>query len=168
MKSRSKSLLIILIIFNLGFKQAQAQLKGFSIGGYLEGGSPTAGFEDSYGNGIGAGLEADIKLPAKLGLTGSLGFMHFAGKRINSNTGTKKVQAINAMPIRVGLKYRFPLLYAKLEGGLARLGNDPKQAYILSPGLGIRVLGLDVQGKFEAWVKDDTWSFWGLKVGYHF
>ena len=164
----SKAATLILLFCAFGFNQAQAQLKGFSIGGYLESGWPTAGFEETHGNGIGAGLEADIKLPAKLGVSGSVGFMHFGGKTINTNLGTKKVQAINAMPIRVGLKYRFPLLYAKLEGGVARLTNDPNQVYIISPGLGVRILGLDVQGKFEAWVRDETWSFWGLKVGYHF
>ena len=168
MKTMHKPLFLVLLITAFCVQQTQAQLKGFSIGGYLEGGWPTAGFEETHGNGIGAGLEANIKLPAKLGLTGSVGFMHFAGNTINTNEGTKKISAINAMPIRVGLKYRFPLLYAKLEGGVARVTNDPTQVYIISPGLGIRVLGLDVQGKFEAWLRDETWSFWGLKVGYHF
>lgn len=167
MKTGNRTILVfILLAFSA---MAQAQLKGFSIGGFVEGGWPTAGFEDTHNRGIGVGIGADIKLPANLGLTGSIGYMHFGGKVIRTNNSSSKIPAISAVPIRAGLKYRFSLLYAKLEGGIAKItNNNNTSAYIVSPGVGIRVLGLDVQGKFEAWFKEETWSFWGLKVGYNF
>lgn len=145
-----------------------AQLKGFSIGAYMEAAKPTAGFSNTHGKGIGAGLNADIKLPAKLGLSGSVGFMHFNGKTIATEAGTTKMASINAMPIRVGLKYRLPVFYAKLESGMAKFFDDSGSAFIISPGIGVRFLGVDIQGKFETWTKNETWSFWGLKVGYNF
>jgi hypothetical protein len=149
-----------LLIYFISIFNVLAQLKGFSIGAYLEAGKPTAGFDDTHGRGIGAGLNADIKLPAKLGLSGSVGFMRF--------NGTTKMTSINAMPMRVGLKYRLPIFYAKLESGIAKLFDNRESVFILSPGIGVRFLGLDIQGKFETWTQNKTWNFWGLKVGYNF
>lgn len=163
MKKMSKVFLTTILFLCVSIV-AQAQLKGFSVGGFLEVGRPTAGFEETHRNGVGVGARADINLPAKLGLMGSFGFMHFPGQKV----GTNKYDAINAFPLRVGLKYRFPLLYAKLESGVAKISNGGGSAVILSPGIGIRFLGLDVQGNFEAWAKDETWSFWGLRIGYNF
>lgn len=147
---------------------AHAQLKGFSIGPYAETAWPTGDLAKTNKNGIGAGLNADIRL-GKLGLTGSVGYMHFGGKTIATNEGPVNMPAINAVPIRAGLKYRFiPLLYFKLESGVANYTHNDGSAFILSPGIGLRLLGLDVQAKYEAWMKDRTSGFWGLKVGYSF
>lgn len=146
----------------------RAQLKGFSLGPYVEGAWPTGSFDKSNKNGTGAGLNADIRL-GKLGLTGSVGFMHFGGKTALTPEGPIDMPAIDAVPIRAGLKYRVvPLLYVKLESGVANYTNNRGSAFILSPGIGIRLLGLDVQGKYEAWMKGSTLGFWGLKVGYNF
>lgn len=167
MKTKSAILaMVICISGSLLYTQvANAQLKGFSIGPYLEIGNPTAGFEERNGNGIGVGMNADIKLPGRLGLTGSIGYMHFSG--ISTSAG--KTPTIDAVPIRGGIKFRLPaIFYLKMEVGVAKYTNGMGSSYIVAPGIGIRVLGLDVQGKFEAWLKDETNSFWGLKVGYNF
>ena len=160
----------VLIISALLFASASAdaQLKGFSFGPYAERAWPAGNFEKEYNNGIGAGVGADIKLPGKLGLTGSVGLMRFSGKSINKNGIQDNIPALTATPLRVGLKYRLPLLYLKLESGTARMNDGNGPGWILSPGAGIRVLGLDVQVKYESWIRSETNSFWGLKASYNF
>ncbi|MDB5253095.1 MAG: hypothetical protein JWP27_2264 [Flaviaesturariibacter sp.] len=162
MKKFYLSLLFLTLL--LAFRpSAQAQLKGFSIGPYVEAALPVGDFGDFYKSGIGGGLGVDIKLPlTSLGVTASAGYMHFSPK--NDITGN-----FNAIPIRAGLKYRLSLLYIKLEAGAASITDNGGTAFIVSPGLGIRVLGLDVQAKYENWSKDKANSgFAGLKVGYNF
>ena len=156
------------MIFTLICLQGNAQLKGFSIGPYAEVAWPMSNLETTNKNGIGAGLNADIRI-SKLGLTASAGFIHFPGKSSGTGEGSVDMPAINAIPVRGGIKYRFvPALYAKLEGGVARYTNGNGSAIIFSPGIGLRLLGLDVQAKYEAWMNDGTNAFWGVKVGYNF
>lgn len=159
--------LTVLIIAQVG----RAQLKGFSIGPYAEMGFPAGGFANTHNNGLGAGLAADIKLPGKLGLTGSVGYMQFGGKTLTTPEGASyKENAVKAFPIRAGLKFRaLPLIYFKLEGGVANYtGNNSGSAVIASPGIGIRILNFELQGKYEAWFKDGTNGFWGLRAGINF
>jgi hypothetical protein len=156
----------VLVIFACMYLQSNAQLKGFSIGPYAEFASPAGNFKETNTNGIGAGLGADIRL-GRLGLTGSAGFIHFNGKTSSSDGISHR--GINAIPIRAGLKYRFvPLLYTKLEGGIVKFPNGAASGFIISPGIGLRFLGLDVQAKYEAWLKENNTNFWGLKIGYNF
>jgi hypothetical protein len=147
---------------------SQAQLKGFSLGAYAEYAKPTGTFEESNKNGIGAGINADIRL-GKLGVTGSVGFIHFNGKSVINENGHTGYPAVNAVPIRAGLKYRLvPLLYLKVESGVVNYTNNGGSAIIFSPGVGLRILGLDVQAKYESWIKNGNRSFWGVKAGYNF
>lgn len=147
---------------------ASAQLKGFSVGAYAEYAAPTCALDESNKKGMGAGLNADVRL-GKIGLTGSVGFIHFGGRSVTSENRHTNFPAINAVPMRAGLKYRIiPLLYLKVESGVVNYTNGNGSAVIFSPGLGIRVMGLDVQAKHESWIKDGSRSFWGLKVGYNF
>ena len=161
---KTNSLLAVFFTF-LCFESG-AQLKGFSVGPYAEVAWPMGSLEQTNKNGFGAGLNADIRI-RKLGLTASAGFIHFAGKTITTNEGTINTAAINAFPVRAGIKYRFvPALYVKLEGGVASYTNGKGSAFILSPGIGLRLLGLDIQAKYETWINDG--SGWGVKVGYNF
>ena len=146
----------------------RAQLKGFSLGPFAETGMPTGNFKETNKNGYGAGFGADVRL-GKIGVTGSVGYMHFGGKTINKAGENIDMPAIKAVPVRVGLKYRIvPALYAKLESGVAKFTGSDQSAIIFSPGIGIRILGLDVQAKYEVWKKEQTYSFWGLKAGINF
>jgi hypothetical protein len=146
----------------------RAQLKGFSVGPFAEVGWPTGSFKETNKDGYGAGFGADIRL-GKIGFTGSVGYMHFGGKTINKGNENIEMPSINAIPVRVGLKYRIvPALYAKLESGVAKFTNGDQPAFIIAPGIGIRILGIDVQAKYELWKKEQAYSFWGLKAGINF
>lgn len=151
---------------------ASAQLKGFSIGPYVETGWPTGDLKDTHKQGFGGGFSADIRLPGKIGVTGSVGYMQFNGKTIDiPESGITKSPALKAFLIRAGLKFRaLPLVYLKMEGGAANFtGSESGSAFILSPGIGVRVLGIDVQAKYEAWLKDGmNNAFWGIRAGINF
>ena len=83
--------------------------------------------------------------------------------------GIVKMPAVNAIPMRAGLKYRLaPAIYAKLESGVAKFTNGDQSAIIFSPGIGVRFVGFEVQAKYEIWKKDKAYGFWGLKAGYNF
>lgn len=159
---RSISLLLVVLLCSVC--SAHAQLKGFSIGPYVEAAWPRGDFAQSNRNGIGAGLAADIKLGNHLAAMGSYGILHFGAQRGSDFSG----QTINARPLRLGLKYKLPLLYFKMESGSAKLGSGMGNAVILSPGVGIRLLGLDLQGSYESWLGDQHMSFASLKLAYHF
>ncbi|RYY60801.1 MAG: hypothetical protein EOO05_08640 [Chitinophagaceae bacterium] len=144
----------------------KAQLKGFGFGPYVERGWPAGNSSTTLKTGLGAGFSADIKLPAKLGLTGSVGFLHFGGRDVNTENGVVKSPAVNAFPLRAGLKFRpIPLLYFKMEAGTAKYTRGGESAFILSPGIGIRVLGIDLQGKYERWYDAPGTRFWGIRAG---
>ena len=147
---------------------ANAQLKGFSVGPYAERAWPRGNFENFYNNGIGAGVAADINLPGKLSLIGSLGVLRFSGKEFQKDGINEKIASLTATPIRIGIKYKLPLVYLKLETGSARMNDDKGSGMILSPGAGIRILGLDVQVSYESWIRANSYSFWGLKASYRF
>src|SRR5207253_357367 len=69
-----KSFAIVFTVLSLfAFRPAaKAQLKGFSIGPYVEAALPVGDFGDFYKSGIGGGLGVDIKLPlTSLGITAS-------------------------------------------------------------------------------------------------
>ena len=152
----------------LAWLPGQSQLKGFSLGPFAEIGSPTGDFQETNKTGYGVGLGADVRL-GKIGVTGSVGYMHFGGKTISKEGSLVDMPAVKAVPVRVGLKYRIiPVLYAKLESGVAKFTGGSESAVIFSPGLGVRFAGLDVQGKYEIWRNQQTYSFWGLKAGINF
>jgi hypothetical protein len=163
---------LFLVVLVLAFQLSNAQLKGFSLGPYVEAGWPAGNdFKTTHKYGLGAGLTADIKLPGALGLTGSAGYMQFMGKTITTAEGTQKAPAIKAFPIRAGLKLRVaPLIYFKLEGGAANFTDgESGSAFIASPGIGVRLLMFDFQAKYEAWLKNGSnISFWGLRAGLNF
>lgn len=151
---------------------AAAQLKGFGIGPYIETGLPLSDLKDTHKQGYGIGLFADIRLPGKLSITGSAGYMQFNGKTVAvPESGIAEIPDLKAFPLRAGLKYRpTKIFYFKLESGAANYtGSQSGSAVIVSPGFGIRVLGIDVQAKYETWLKSGmNNSFWGFRAGYNF
>ena len=160
--------LLLLLGFMIVTTVTSAQLKGFSLGPFAEMGWPSGSFKETHKNGYGAGFGADVRL-GKIGLTGSVGYMQFGGKTIDKGDGLVDMPSVKAVPVRVGLKYRIvPALYAKLESGVARFTGGDESALIFSPGIGVRILGLDLQAKYEVWKAKETYSFLGLKAGFNF
>ena len=161
-----KNFFLISLLFSV-FASA-AQVKGFGFGPYVEAGWPTGNYEQSLKTGIGAGLGADIRL-GKAGFTGSIGYMHFAWKSIVTENEIVCGGPLNAVPIRAGFKYRLaPALYIKLESGVAKFTGKSESALIFSPGIGVRILGLDLQAKYEIWKREQSFSFLGLRAGFNF
>jgi hypothetical protein len=160
---------VLVVLFMLILASgASAQLKGFSLGPYAEVGWPTGEMQSVNKQGIGAGLGADIRL-GRWGLTGSAGFMRFGGKTVGQGDGSMKMPAVTAIPVRAGIKYRLvPGLYAKLESGVARFTGVSESAIIFSPGVAVRLLGFELQAKYEHWNRKESLSFWGVKAGINF
>jgi len=160
-----QTLMLLLLIPGIN---SYAQLKGFSVGPFIERAWPMGNFQEINKNGIGAGMGADVRL-GKIGITGSVGYMQFGGKTIVKDGGTVSMPALKAVPVRAGIKYRLaPALYAKLEGGVAKFSGTNESAIIFSPGIGIRILGLELQAKYEIWKAQEAYPFWGLKAGFNF
>ena len=89
---------------------------------------------------------------------------------MSATAGTGRTRAIPGSPGSnllppVGLT--LGLLAARLAGAPA-LSDPTGAAFLVAPGVGIRVLGLDVAAKYEAWFRDGTRGFFGLKAGYNF
>ncbi|MDP4262972.1 MAG: hypothetical protein Q8941_10600 [Bacteroidota bacterium] len=159
---------IAILVVGVACLPGNAQLKIFGIGPYAEAALPAGHLQQTNANGLGAGLGIDIRL-SRFALTGSAGFMHFGGKKVNVTEGTAKTTTINVIPIRAGFKYYYArLFYFKLEGGAANYPDGDNSAFILSPGIGLRFPGLDIQAKYETWIKNGSNSFWGIKAGYNF
>lgn len=168
MKRNILAFVAVLLTICFSVQSSQAQLKRFSIGPYLEAGFPTGDFSKSHKPGGGIGLGADVKLIAGLTAVGSVGFMYFKGKSYDNGASFASAKVI---PVRLGLRYQLiSILYVKAEGGTAHFTGDYNNGTgaLFAPGIGIRFLGLDVEGKYEAWFKDGTHGFWGLKAGYNF
>lgn len=164
---------LAMVLLLLAGSTANAQLKRFSIGPYVEAGFPTGDFSDTHNTGWGAGLNADIKLLAGFTATGSVGYMRFGGQKFTTDNGmTAEYGSIQAIPVRVGLKYKLvSVLYAKLEAGSANFAGDDGpsgSAFIVSPGIGIRILMFDIQGKYEGWIRENGFGFFGLKASLNF
>jgi hypothetical protein len=141
---------------------AAAQLKPFSIGPYAEAAFPTGNMADFSKTGFGGGLAVDVRLPLKLGVTGSAGFLHFGGQ---SAAPGVSYSDINVVPVRVGIKYRFSVLYAALEtGAVIPTQSGGKTNALLAPAIGVRLLSFDIRGKYETWFQNGAAQFWGIQA----
>jgi len=161
----------MIFVICMSVQSSQAQLKRFSIGPFVEAGFPVGDFSDTHNTGYGIGLGADVKLVAGLTAVGSVSYFHFGGKSYTTGANTYNYADYNVIPIRLGLRYKLiSILYVKVEGGTVQYtgGNYNGIGGLVAPGVGIRLLGLDVEAKYEAWFKDGTRSFFGLKAGYNF
>jgi hypothetical protein len=157
----------LLAAVSFGAPQAEAQLKKFSFGPYVEAAFPAGNFSNLSTVGYGAGFGVDIKLPMSLSATASFGLMHFGGKDYPGST--LAYPAVNAFPLRIGAKYGFgKIFYAGLETGAVFLSKSGGSAGILAPAIGVRFLNIDIRAKNESWFKSGTSNFWGLQASLRF
>ncbi|RYY64820.1 MAG: hypothetical protein EOO12_08610 [Chitinophagaceae bacterium] len=154
--------------------RVEAQVKPFSFGVYAEAGFPTGSMSNSNTTGYGAGINAEVKLPASLSATASFGFMHFGGSDVVINGVNAQYPALNAFPLRVGAKYRLKVFYVALETGAVFSSLPDKNDFskdrttgLLAPAIGVRFANIDIRGKYESWL-DANGQFWGLQASLKF
>lgn len=142
---------------------ALAQSKKFTYGPYVEMMIDKGKLPAASKAGLGGGLTAEIKVKSGLSITGSAGFLQFRGQ---SNKGNNT--NIQVAPVRAGVKYNLPvpLLYIKAESGAA-ISSEGTRA-IVTPGIGVHWKGLDVEAKYETWIKDNSYNQVGVKAAYLF
>lgn len=144
---------------------AVAQLKPFGLGPYFEKAWLQGSSSENWNDAWGLGLSADLKLPGRLGVTGSAGYFMASGKTVEG----RRQPSLKAWPIRAGIKYRlFPAVYLKAEGGYASVNGHSRGSAIFSPGIGVRLLNIDIQAKMEQWWGAADLRSWGLRLALQF
>lgn len=153
----------------LGLAQRlSAQHQHLRWGPYAELGLPAGRMSSAQAGGLGAGLQAELRLPAGLALDGSAGYLRFAANAQDTASGGPS--ALSAAVFRAGarLKLLTPL-YLKLETGrVLYLHGASGGAMLWAPGLGLQLLGLDLEAKYELWETPYRSGFLGLKLAYLF
>ncbi len=85
---------------------SNAQNTRISLG--LEAAFPMGDFGDGSGIGIGGTARVEFPLSDNIGLTGTAGYINFAGKEIELTPGFKaKTESGGAIPVQGGIKYYF-------------------------------------------------------------
>lgn len=138
-------------------------------GPYAELGLPAGRMTSAQAGGLGGGLQLELRLPLALALDGSAGYLRFASGTPDTASATGPT-ALSAAVFRVGarLKLLTPL-YLKLETGkVLYLHGSSGSATLWAPGLGLQLLGLDIEAKYEVWEAPYRAGFLGLKLAYLF
>ncbi|SFW25028.1 hypothetical protein [Chitinophaga sancti] len=120
--------------------------------------------------GIGAGVGAKVQLLTGWSFTASAGYVCFKGNATQKDLPGADYQVI---PVRLGVEYKLPVpaMYVKIEGGAATtIGHYSGQGTkaIVTPGLGVHLKSLDVEVKYETWVKEDANGAIGVKAALSF
>lgn len=146
-----------------------AQLQHLRWGPYAELGQPAGRLASTQARGLGAGLQLEFRLPVGMALDGSAGYLRFAAGSPDTASAAGP-SALSAAVFRLGarLKLLTPL-YLKLETGqVLYLNGASGSATLLAPGLGLQLLGLDLEAKYEVWEAPYRSGFLGLKLAYLF
>jgi hypothetical protein len=141
---------------------AAAVLKAVSVGPYAEMAYPTGKMADMRNNGFGFGVAADIRLPIPVGLTGSAGFMSFGGKDI-PDMPSARYETLQGFPLRIGVKWSRGPIYTVLETGSVSVSKGGSGTTALfAPGIGLRILKIDVRAKYETWFRSGEAQFFSV------
>lgn len=121
----------------------------YSLG--VHGALPTGDLSTISGFGYGISVQGEYKETSTLGLTGSIGFLNYAGKSISVNVNgtsyTNNYSSTTQVPVLVGAKLYFGYkLFATGQIGVSFFNNGLGTAFTFAPGIGSR-LG---NGNFDA------------------
>ena len=102
----------------------------------------------------------------KVGLTGNVGYINYAGKTING----RKNASISQIPVLAGIRYYIVKdIYLSLQSGVSIFNQDRGSAFTFAPGLGAKFSVIDATLKFMGASKDGGGlSTVGLRVAYSF
>jgi len=164
---------ILLALFIIGFTAMQsfAQSRGrsdgkFSIG--FEAGLPTGDAHHLFGSVLGGSLKYELPIDRSTWFTISAGYNSFQPKGVYNDIGGP---AINAIPLKVGVKYYFDRsFFAEGQIGAAFFtGAADGTAFAYSPGIGYTFSeGFELGLRYEGWSKDGTLGQAGLRLAYRF
>lgn len=166
-----KKILLALFIIGVTAMQSFAQSRGrnsgiFSIG--FEVGLPTGDAHHLFGSVLGASLKYELPIERSTWFTISGGYNSFQPKGVYSDIGGP---AINAIPLKVGIKYYFDRnFFAEGQIGAAfYTGRASGTAFAYSPGIGYSFReGFEIGLRYEGWAKDGTLGQAGLRLAYRF
>lgn len=139
------------------------------FGANLEAAMPIGNMGNVYSFGIGGNVTGQYSLQDDIALTASLGYLSFSGKSLGS--GSFKIPSFGVVPFRVGGKYYFTggPFFTQAQLGMAfSTGKGGGSLFIYAPGVGVQFQQFEAALKYEAWTKNGTMSFMGVRVGYFF
>ena len=117
----------------------------YSLG--IHGAIPTGDLSSIAGFGYGLSVQGEYKTIPSLGLTGSIGFLNYAGKTVNIGAFSDNTSSTTQVPVLVGAKLYFGYkLFVTGQVGLSFFNNGFGTAFTFAPGIGSR-LG---NGNFDA------------------
>lgn len=149
---------------------AWAQSKKLTYGPYVEMLINQGRLPAASKVGAGAGMGMKVQLLTGWSFTASAGYICFKGNTTQKGVPGGDYQVI---PVRLGIAYKLPLpaMYVKIEGGTATtIGNYSAQGTkaIVTPALGVHLKSLEVEAKYETWIKEDANSSIGVKAALSF
>ncbi len=110
----------------------------YSLG--VHGAIPTGDLSTYSGVGFGLSVQGEYKTIASLGLTGSIGFLNYAGKTFNAGGTSYSYSSTTQVPVLVGAKLYFGYkLFATGQVGLSFFNNGFGTAFTFAPGIGSRL-----------------------------
>lgn len=166
-----KYLLICLLASILFTSKSFAQIeRKDKFSGGLELGLPLGNLSTMYDRALGASIMYQREMGERLFLTGNLGYINFRGTVRFGNANLKKYG--DFVPIKVGAKYYVAnKVYGAGEVGAAISSGNIQNgiSFAYAPAIGTEIglakrSSIDVSVRYEAWAKNVTSSFLGLRT----
>lgn len=170
-----KSILALLVLALFAVK-ASAQKSKFNIG--LEGAIPVGNASNAYSWGFGVSGKLEVPIAQSTYFTANAGFtsMQLTSdiKAVFKYLG-QDISSRNFIPVEVGARYYFvPHFYGEGQVGAAFCtAKGAGTAFAYTPGVGFAFPlaggdAIDLGVRYEAWDKDGTLGFMGVRVAYKF
>lgn len=165
--------MLALIAGSVSFAAAQGR---FSVGPEVA--IPMGDFGDAVGLGIGASVRYEAPINENLSWMGTVGFISFAKKSIDTGFGDVDLSA-SIIPIQAGIKYYFTEsfngFYAGAEAGLNLLkaktsfdgesDSESETKFGFAPQIGYHISMIDISARYQVIADAD---YFGIRVAYVF